>query len=111
MLEEVAPRIEELLEEWRGRTTAKQRQLVEEGRRVGITTVREYLREKRQQEAEAYIPLVHRPGEEGQVGFFQVTVEEAGELREVWKFLLRLPYLGRDFTWLYDRWRQRSLAR
>lgn len=50
----VAPRIEDLLEEWRGRTTPKQRitgtrihrQLVEEGYEVGITTVRDYLREK-----------------------------------------------------------------
>jgi len=111
VMEAVAPRIEELLEEWAGRTTAKQwltgsrvhRQLVEEGRQVGITTVRDYMREKRRREAEVYIPLVHRPGEEGQVDFFQVTVEEAGEQREVWKFLVRLPYSGRDFAWLYDR--------
>jgi transposase len=81
VLERVAPRIEELLQEWRGRTTAKQRltgarlhrQLVEEGYQVGITTVRDYLWEKRRQAAEVYIPLVHRPGEEGQVDFFQVT--------------------------------------
>ena len=77
VLEKVAPRIEELLEEWRGRTTAKQRvtgtrvhrQLVEEGYQVGVTTVREYLRELRRKAAEVYIPLVHRPGEEGQVDF------------------------------------------
>src|SRR5215212_4532415 len=54
-MEMVAPRIEELLEQWQGRTTSKQRvtgtrihkQLVEEGYEVGITTVKDYLREKR----------------------------------------------------------------
>lgn len=116
VLEAVAPRLDQLLQEWRGRTTAKQRltgtrlhrQLVEEGYRVGITTVREYLKEQRRQAAEVYIPLVHRPGAEGQVDFFQVTVAEAGWQREVWKFLLHLPYSGRDFTWLYYRCDQLS---
>ena len=59
VMEMVAPRIEEILAEWRERTTAKQpiigtrvhRQLVEEGYEVGLTTVRNYLREKRRQEA------------------------------------------------------------
>ena len=110
VLEKVVPRIDELLEEWGPRTTAKQRitgsrvhrELVEEGYEVGVTTVREYLREKRRQDAEVYIPLVHRPGEEGQVDFFKVTVEEGGVFREVWKFVMRLMYSGRDFAWLYD---------
>jgi len=109
-LEKVAPRIDELLEDWGPRTTAKQRitgsrvhrQLVEEGYEVGVTTVRGYLREKRRQRAEVYIPLVHRPGEEGQVDFFDVTVEEGGEFRRAWKFVIRLMYSGRDFAWLYD---------
>ena len=35
-------------------------------------------------------------------------MEEAGGLREVWKFLLHLPYSGRAFTWLYDRCDQLS---
>jgi transposase len=110
VLEKVAPRIDELLEEWGPRTTAKQRitgsrlhrQLIEEGYEVGVTTVRGYLREKRRQRAEVYIPLVHRPGEEGQVDFFDVTVEEGGEFRQAWKFVIRLMYSGRDFAWLYD---------
>ena len=104
-------RIERLVEAWKGRTTAKQRitgtrvhrQLVEDGLEVGITTVRRVLREQRRREAEVYIPLVHRAGEEAQVDFFSVTVEEAGVRREVWKFLLRLMYSGRDVAWLYDR--------
>lgn len=111
VLERVAPRIDELLEEWGPRTTPKQRvtgtrihqQLVEEGYEVGITTVREYLREKRRRAAEVYIPLVHRPGDEAQVDFFQVTVEEDGVPRKVWKFVMRLMCSGRDFVWLYDR--------
>jgi transposase len=116
VLEQVVPRLEELLQEWQGRTSAKQRltgarlhrQVVEEGYGVGITTVRDYLREKRRQAAEVYIPLVHRPGEEGQVDFFQVTVDEGECRREVWKFLLHLPYSGRSFLWLYDRCDQLS---
>ncbi len=116
VLEKVSPRIDELLEEWRGRTTLKQRitgsrihrQLIEEGYDVGITTVREYLREKRRQKQEVYIPLVYFPGECAQVDFFEVTVEEAGELRKAWKFLMRLMYSGKDFVWLYDRCDQLS---
>ena len=111
VLERVAPRIDELLVEWSGRTTPKQRitgtrihrQLREEGYDVGPTTVRTYLWEKRRQAAEVYIPLVYRPGDVAQVDFFQVTVEEGGTVRKVWKFLMRLMYSGRDFVWLYDR--------
>ena len=104
-------RIERLLEEWTGRTTAKQRvtgtrvhrQLVEEGLQVGVTTVRRVLAEKRRQQAEVYIPLVHRPGEEAQVDFFAVTVEEGGARHEVWKLVIRLMYSGRDFVRFYER--------
>jgi len=116
LMRTVAPRIEELLEEWQGRTTPKQRitgtrihrQLVEEGYQVGITTVRDYLRERRRQRAEVFVPLVHRPGEGAQVDFFEVTVEEGGELRKAWKFVMRLMYSGRDFVWLYERCDQLS---
>jgi transposase len=114
--EMVVPRIEQILQEWRHRTTHKQRitgtrihrQLVEEGYKVGITTVRDYLREKRRQKAEVFIPLVHRPGEEAQVDFFEVTVEEGGEMKKVWKFVMRLMYSGRDFVRLYERCDQLS---
>jgi transposase len=105
VMETVAPRIEELLEHWRGRTTPKQRitgtrihrQLLEEGYQVGITTVRDYLRERRRKRAEVFVPLVHRPGEEAQVDFFEVAVEEDGQMRKAWKFVMRLMYSGRDF--------------
>src|SRR5215213_5562087 len=109
--EMVAPRIEEILSEWRGRTIPKQRitgtrihrQLIQEGYEVGITTVRDYLREKRRKEAEVFVPLVHRPGDEAQVDFFEVSVEENAQMKKVWKFVMRLMYSGRDFVWLYDR--------
>ena len=106
----VGPPINEILEEWSHRVTPKQRitgmrvlrQLREDGFEVGITTVRDYLREKRRQSAEVYIPLVYRPGDEGQFDFFEVTVEEKGQLRHAWKLLLHLPYSERDYLGFYD---------
>lgn len=108
--EQVGPRIEEILQEWTPRTTPKQRitgtrvhrQLVEEGYEVGTTTVREYLRERRRRKAEVFVPLVHRPGDEAQVDFFEVTVEEGDERRKAWKFVMRLMYSGRDYVRLYE---------
>ena len=110
-LERVRPRLDELLAEWSERTTPKQRltatrlhrQLLDEGYEVGVTLVRGYLREWRRQRAEVFVPLVHRPGDEAQVDFFEVTVELDGERRKAWKFLMRLMYSGRDFVRLYDR--------
>lgn len=111
VLDRVAARIDELLELWRGRTTAKQRitgsrihrQLVEEGHQIGITTVRTYLRELRRQAAETFIPLVWRAGDAAQADFFEVTVRVGGETVKAWKFLLRLMHSERDFAWIYRR--------
>jgi transposase len=111
-----AARIDELVDEWRGRTTPKQRitgtrlhrQLVEEGFSVGKTTIYEHLRERRRQSAEVFIPLTYRAGETAQVDFFEVTVDVAGERRAVWKFVMRLMYSGYDFAWLYERCDQLS---
>ncbi len=105
------PRIEALLEEWAPRLEGKHRltaprlhrQLREEGLEIGERTVRRYLSEKRRRAAEVFIPLVHRPGDEAQVDFFEVTVDEGGRRRKAWKFLMRLMYSGRDFIHLYDR--------
>ena len=116
VLEEVKPRMDQLLEEWAGRVTAKQRltgsrlhrELVQEGYQVGVTLVRDYLQEVKRRKAEVFIPLVHRPGDEAQVDFFEVTVDEAGTRRMAWQFLMRLMYSGRDFAWLYDRCDQLS---
>jgi transposase len=111
VLERVEGRLAALLSEWSERTTRKQhltgtrlhRQLIEEGYQVGVTTVRSYLREWRRRRAEVFIPLVHRPGDEAQVDFFEVTVEVAGQRRKAWQFVMRLMYSGRDFVWLYER--------
>jgi hypothetical protein len=115
-MEGVGPRIDGLLEEWKGRTTGKHRitsprvhrQLIEEGHTVGERTVRQYLAEKRRRAAEVYIPLVHRAGDEAQVDFFEVTVELKGVMTKVWKFLMRLMYSKRDVVWLYARCDQTS---
>jgi transposase len=77
--DEVAPRIDEILSEWLPRLTPKQRltgsrihrQLIEEHYQMGITVVRDYLREKRRRAVEVYIPLVHRPGDKGQLDFLR----------------------------------------
>lgn len=108
---QVVPRLEKLLEEWESRTTKKQRitgrrlyrELIGEGFQVGYTTVREYFREYRRRRQEVFIPLIHRAGDEAQVDFFEVTVEANGQQRKAWKFLARLMYSGRDFTWLYEQ--------
>jgi len=109
-MEQVAPAIDDLLEAWKGQTTSKQRitgsrvhaQLLTDGVDVGVTTVRTYLRRKRRAEAEVYIPLVHRPGEEAQVDFFDVTVDVADVRRSVALFQMSLPYSDWDFAWLYE---------
>ena len=108
--EQVRARLEELVAEWEPRTTAKQRltgvrlhrALREEGQQVGLTMIHEYLRERRRQRAEVFVPLIHRAGEEAQVDFFEVTVELSGEWVKAWKFLLRVMYSGREFAWLYQ---------
>lgn len=110
MQEKIAGRVEAVFEQWHGRTTGKQRvtgvrihrQLLEEGFRVGRTSVYEYLRERRRREKEVFIPLVYRAGEMAEVDFFDVTVDLGGERRKVWKFLIRLMYSGHDFVWLYE---------
>src|SRR5262249_62086572 len=79
------------------------RALVEEGYQVGLTTIYQYLRERKRQRLEVYVPLVHRVGDEAQIDFFEVTVELDGQWHKAWKFLLRLMYSGREFVWLYQR--------
>src|SRR4051812_43443168 len=105
----IAPRLQAIFDEWSARTTRKQRitssrllrQLREEGFVVGLTTVADWLREKRRLAAEVFIPLQYRPGDVTQVDFFDVEVEVDGLRRKVFKFLLRLMCSGFDFVWLY----------
>ena len=102
VLERVQPRLDELLEEWSERTTAKQRitgrrlhrQLREEGYKVGLSLVLERLREWRRERAEVYVPLVHRPGESAQVDSFEVTAEISGERCKALLFLMRLDLVN-----------------
>jgi hypothetical protein len=90
----VQSRLEELVAEWEPRTTAKQRltgvrlhrALLEEGYQVGLTTIHQYLRERRRQRAEVYVPLIHRVGDEAQIGFFEVTVELDGQWHKALQF-------------------------
>jgi transposase len=110
VLEAVEPRLEALIEEWTPRTAGKQRltaarlheELRHEGFTVGRTLVQAILRERRRQAAEVYVPLVHRPGDEAQVDFFDVRVDVGAERRRAWLFVLRLMYSGRDFAWVYE---------
>lgn len=110
VFEAMAPQLEELVEEWTKRTTGKQRitaarlhrELIERQQEVGLTLVQDWWRERRRQRAETYVPLVHRPGDEAQVDFFDVTVEVGSERRRAWMFVMRLMYSGRDFAWLYE---------
>ena len=109
--DKAGPKIEEILGDWDARSTRKQRvtgtrlhkELRKRGLEVGVTTVRAYLREKRRQEAEVFIPLVYRPGEVAQVDFFEVTVEINGRRLKVWMFLIYLMFSGRTFARLYER--------
>jgi transposase len=110
VLEGVASQLEELVEQWAPRTTAKQRitaarlhrEIVARGEKVGLTLVQDWLRERRRRQSETYVPLVHRVGDEAQVDFFDVTVEVNGERRRAWMFVMRLMYSGRDFAWIYE---------
>ena len=109
--EQIEPVIDEILEDWADRLSPKQRitgsrlhdELLARDFDVGVTTVRKILREKRRRDAEVFVPLVHRPGDEAQGDFFEVTVDISGERRKAWMFVMRLMYSKRDFVWLYDR--------
>lgn len=116
VLARVQPRVEALLAEWEGRTTSKQRitaarlyqQLRSEGFAVGYTLIKAYLRERHRREKEVFVPLVHRPGDEGQVDFFEVSLEVDGLFCRVWMFLMHLMFSGYDFVWFYERQDQLS---
>lgn len=116
VVEVVGPHLEAILEDWAPRLGGKHRltsvrlhrELVERGLAIGERTVRRYLAEKRRMAAEVYVPLVHRPGDEAQVDFFEVTVKLKGVLVKAWKFLVRLMYSQRDIVWLYERCNQVS---
>jgi transposase len=110
-LDKAVARIDELLTEWAGRSTRKQRitgtrvhrQLVAEGYEIGERTVRSYLAEKRRARQETFVPLVWHPGEAAEVDFFEVVADVDGQRRKLWLFVMHAMFSGRDFAWLYER--------
>ena len=111
VLDRVRTRIDTILTEAPRWTTAKQRLtgtqlhrlLVEEGFEVGVTLVKEYFHEWKRKRAEVFVPLVYRPGDLGEVDFFEVFVDLAGKRTKAFMFLLRLMASGRDFAWILPR--------
>lgn len=83
--------------------TRLHRMLAAEGIQVGVTLVKDYVREWKRRRAEVFVPLVYRPGDLGEVDFFEVLVTIAGKRRKAWMFLIRAMASGRDFAWLFPR--------
>ncbi len=107
----VGPRIEALLADsvrWTGgkqqlTATRLYELLRADGHQVGVTLVKAAVAEWKRQRREVFVPLTYRPGDLGEVDFFEVLVDVAGTRRKAWLFLLRLMYSGRDFAWIYER--------
>jgi transposase len=74
-----------------------------EGHEVGYTIVKDLVREWRRARKEVFVPLVYKAGDLGEVDFFEVLVDIAGERRKAHMFVMRLMHSGRDFAWLYPR--------
>lgn len=110
-LERAESRMEALLADaprWTGgkqQLAARQlhRMLRAEGIHVGETLVKRYVRERKRRAAEVFVPLVYRPGDLGEVDFFEVLVDVAGKRVKAWMFVLRAMFSGRDFAWLFPR--------
>ena len=76
--------------------------VVAEGHRVGVTLVKEFVSEWKRQRQEVFVPLVYRPGDLGEVDFFEVLVDVAGRRRKAGMFRKssRYPVLTRSAPWL-----------
>jgi transposase len=111
VLEKVGPKIEAILEDaprWTGgkqRLTATQlhKMLHTDGVEVGVTLVKEVVAEWRRRRREVFVPLVYHPGDLGEMDFFEVLVDVAGQRQKAWMFVMRLMHSGRDFSWVYTR--------
>jgi predicted transcriptional regulator len=68
--------------------------LLAEGKRVGVTVVKEAVAEWKRQRREVFVPLTYRPGDLAEVDFFEVLVDVDGVRRKAWLFLMRLMYSG-----------------
>ena len=111
VMEHVQPRIEQLLSEaprWTGGkqqlTAARLHQmLLDEGIAVSTRVVRRAVHEWKRRRQEVFVPLVYKPGDLGEVDFFEVLADVDGRRQKAWMFVVRLMYSGRDFAWLYPR--------
>lgn len=83
--------------------TRLHRMLRAEGIQVGVTLVKEFVHEWKRQRAEVFVPLAYRPGDLGEVDFFEVLADVAGKRIKAWMFVMRLMHSGRDFAWLFPR--------
>ncbi|MEU7632041.1 IS21 family transposase [Nocardia sp. NPDC049220] len=71
---------------------------------VSYQTLRDWVAERKPQirieagrgPAEVFIPQTHRPGEEAEVDFGDVTIELRGKRLVVWLFALRLSFSGKS---------------
>jgi len=108
----VASRVDEILEDSRRWTQAKQkltarrlwRMLVDDEHfDVGYTLVKELVAEWKRRRREVFVPLIYRPGEIAEVDFFEVIVDVNGARVKAWMFVMRLMFSKRDFCWLYPR--------
>lgn len=70
---------------------------------VGYSMVKELLAERRRAAAEVFLPLEYKPGDLGEVDFFEVEVDLDGVRTTAFLFLMRLMASSRDFCWLYPR--------
>jgi transposase len=100
--------IDRILEEDRGRPrkqrhTARrifQRLRAEHGFAGGETIVKAYVRERRLQGREVFVPLVHPPGH-GQADFGEAVAVVGGEERRIHFFCLDLPHSDAGFVKAY----------
>jgi transposase len=114
--DKVRARLEALLADSPQWTGGKQRltaarlhgMLVEEGFKVGVTTVRDAVAEWKRQRREVFVPLVYPAGDLAEVDFFEVLIDLGGKRTKAWMFVMRLMHSGRDFAWLYTRQDQPS---
>jgi len=74
-----------------------------EGFSVGASLVRDYVREWKRRRQEVFVPLVYRPGDLGEIDFFEVLADVAGQRQKAHLFLMRPMFSGRDFAWLFPR--------
>lgn len=75
----------------------------EKGVDVGYTLIKQLVRADRRAAKEVYVPLTYKPGDLGEVDFFEVEVDVDGVRTTAWLFVMRMMFSSRDFTWVYPR--------